>query len=64
MDERTWSDETGEFGDEGNPEGAKAPRSPAAGEFGGDGNDPGLRPQDAEPAEGRKDEAVGEAGRR
>jgi hypothetical protein len=39
----------GEFGNEGNPPGAKAPSTPAAGEFGGEGNPPGLRPKDADP---------------
>ncbi len=48
MAERDWSERTGEFGDDGNPPGAKAPNSPASGEFGGEGNPPGLRPQDAE----------------
>jgi hypothetical protein len=39
----------GEFGNEGNPPGAKAPRTPAMGEFGGEGNPPSLRPEDADP---------------
>jgi hypothetical protein len=63
MDERTWSDEAGEFGDEGNPRDARAPRSPAAGEFGGEGNRRGLRPRDADPEPERKEAAEGEAGR-
>jgi hypothetical protein len=39
----------GEFANEANDPGARAPSSPAAGEFGGEGNPPGLRPEDAEP---------------
>jgi hypothetical protein len=49
--ERDREEIEGELGNEGNPKGARAPRTPAMGEFGGEGNPPGLRPEDADPDE-------------
>lgn len=47
MSERAWSSEDeGEFGDAGNPPGAKAPKGPGVNELGGEANPPGIRPED------------------
>lgn len=48
MDERDWQDEGGQFGDEGNPRGAKAPKSSGVEEFAGESNPKGIRPDDLE----------------
>ena len=53
MDERPYkSEEEGEFGDEGNPPDARAPRGGGVEEFAGEANPPGIRPSDQGPASG------------